>query len=127
ALILQSQIPSSPADSKYSVQIKFPPMACHDVNQQEEMAAENLDPKAGMDITEALRIQLDVQRGLHEQLEMQRSLQVRIEEQGRRLQKMFEDQLKANRNMARSPQQDGTVGIHTELQDHVVFVVNDKA
>ncbi|SPT20235.1 unnamed protein product [Triticum aestivum] len=57
-----------------------------------------LDPKTGMHITEALRVQLDVQRRLHEQLEIQRKLQVRIEEQGKRLQKMFEDQLKASGN-----------------------------
>ncbi|KAM3370601.1 hypothetical protein ACQJBY_018125 [Aegilops geniculata] len=59
-----------------------------------------LDPKTGMHITEALRVQLDVQRRLHEQLEIQRKLQVRIEEQGKRLQKMFEDQLKASGNTA---------------------------
>ncbi|VAH52535.1 unnamed protein product [Triticum turgidum subsp. durum] len=57
-----------------------------------------LDPKTGMHITEALRVQLDVQRRLHEQLEIQRKLQVRIEEQGKRLQKMFEDQLNASGN-----------------------------
>ncbi|XP_048559382.1 uncharacterized protein LOC125539885 isoform X2 [Triticum urartu] len=59
-----------------------------------------LDPKTGMHITEALRVQLDVQRRLHEQLEIQRKLQVRIEEQGKRLQKMFEDQLKVSGNTA---------------------------
>ena len=85
---------------------------------------ENLDPTAGMCIAEALRVQLDVQRRLHEQLEIQRSLQVRIEEQGKRLQKMFEDQLKARGYVARSPEPDVTVGIHTELQD---VVVNDEA
>ena len=57
---------------------------------------------SGMHITEALRAQLDVQRRLHEQLEVQRKLQVRIEEQGKRLQQMFEDQLKATRNVAAS-------------------------
>lgn len=60
----------------------------------------DLDPKTGMHITEALRVQLGVQRRLHEQLEIQRRLQVRIEEQGKRLQKMFEDQLKASGNTA---------------------------
>lgn len=60
----------------------------------------DLDPKTGMHITEALRVQLDVQRRLHEQLEIQRRLQVRIEEQGKRLQKMFEDQLRASGNSA---------------------------
>ncbi|KAK1313164.1 Protein PHR1-LIKE 1 [Acorus calamus] len=56
-----------------------------------------LDLKSGMQITEALRLQLDVQRCLHEQLEIQRNLQMRIEEQGKQLQRMFEQQqLKAN-------------------------------
>lgn len=57
---------------------------------------------------------------------MQRCLQVRIEEQGKRLQKMFEDQ-QATGNVARSPEPDGAVGIHTELQDDVVLVADDEA
>ena len=65
---------------------KFTPMSCHDVKQQEERTAENLDPKAGMRIAEALCIQLDVQPRLHELLEMVESVQVRIEEHGKRLQ-----------------------------------------
>ena len=40
---------------------------------------------------------------------------------------MFDDQLKARENMARSPEPDGTVGIHKELQDHIVFVIDDEA
>lgn len=79
--------------------------------QQEKRATgndiQNLDPKTGMQITEALRVQLDVQRRLHEQLEIQRNLQLRIEAQGKKLQKMFEDQLKASRNvMESSPELD---------------------
>ncbi|XP_020244554.1 myb family transcription factor PHL5-like isoform X5 [Asparagus officinalis] len=58
--------------------------------------AEQIDPKTGLQITETLRMQLEVQRSLHEQLEVQRKLQIRIEEQGKKLQKMFEEQLKAN-------------------------------
>ncbi|PIA53396.1 hypothetical protein AQUCO_00900165v1 [Aquilegia coerulea] len=53
-----------------------------------------LDPKAGLHIAEALRLQLDVQMRLHEQLEIQRNLQVRIEEQGKQLKKMFDQQAK---------------------------------
>ncbi|EPS60981.1 hypothetical protein M569_13819 [Genlisea aurea] len=44
----------------------------------------------GIDISEALRLQIEVQKRLHEQLEIQRSLQLRIEEQGKYLQMMFE-------------------------------------
>ncbi|KAG9456826.1 hypothetical protein H6P81_001334 [Aristolochia fimbriata] len=54
-----------------------------------------LNLKAGMQITEALRLQLDVQRRLHEQLEIQRKLQVQIEEQGKQLQRMFDQQQNA--------------------------------
>ncbi|KAK3141223.1 hypothetical protein QOZ80_4BG0331080 [Eleusine coracana subsp. coracana] len=71
--------------------------------KQEKRAAGNdvlsLDPNTGVQITEALRVQLDVQRRLHEQLEIQRNLQLRIEEQGKQLQKIFEDQLKASKSV----------------------------
>ncbi|XP_078173498.1 protein PHOSPHATE STARVATION RESPONSE 1-like isoform X2 [Carex rostrata] len=45
-----------------------------------------------MDLTEALKLQMEVQKRLHEQLEIQRKLQIRIEEQGKYLQKMLEKQ-----------------------------------
>lgn len=51
-----------------------------------------LDLKAGMQITEALRLQMDMQKKLHEQLEIQRALQLQIEEHGKYLLKMFEEQ-----------------------------------
>uniref|UniRef100_A0A0A8ZX50 MYB-CC type transcription factor LHEQLE-containing domain-containing protein n=1 Tax=Arundo donax TaxID=35708 RepID=A0A0A8ZX50_ARUDO len=60
---------------------------------------QNLEPDTGMQLTEALRIQLDVQRRLQEQLEIQENLQQRIEEQGTKLQKMFEEELKASRTV----------------------------
>ncbi|KAJ0965067.1 hypothetical protein J5N97_026205 [Dioscorea zingiberensis] len=61
--------------------------------------SQHLDPKCAMEITEALRLQLDVQRSLHEQLEIQRNLQMRLEAQGKKLQQMFEQQLKTNINI----------------------------
>ncbi|XP_014512778.1 myb family transcription factor PHL5 isoform X3 [Vigna radiata var. radiata] len=56
----------------------------------------HLDAKTGLQIREALQLQLDVQRRLHEQLEIQRKLQLRIEEQGKQLKMMFDQQQKTS-------------------------------
>ncbi|PSS21135.1 Myb family transcription factor [Actinidia chinensis var. chinensis] len=57
---------------------------------------EQIDLKTGLQLREALQMQLDAQRRLHEQLEIQRNLQMRIEEQSRRLKMMFDQQRKTN-------------------------------
>ncbi|XP_035545790.1 myb family transcription factor PHL5-like isoform X5 [Juglans regia] len=58
-----------------------------------------LDVKTGLQIKEALQVQLDVQRRLHEQLEVQRKLQLQIEEQGKQLKMMFDQQQKTNSSL----------------------------
>ncbi|KAL2612688.1 hypothetical protein R1flu_024380 [Riccia fluitans] len=55
---------------------------------------QQIDTTSGIQLTEALRLQLEVQKRLHEQLEVQRHLQLRIEAQGKYLQKIIEDQSK---------------------------------
>ncbi|KAL1546620.1 protein PHOSPHATE STARVATION RESPONSE 1-like [Salvia divinorum] len=59
----------------------------------------SLDLKTGIQITDALRLQMEVQKQLHEQLEIQRNLQLQIEEQGKYLQMMFEKQRKSGRDL----------------------------
>ncbi|XP_071713836.1 myb family transcription factor PHL7-like [Rutidosis leptorrhynchoides] len=54
----------------------------------------SLDGSSGLQITEALKLQMEVQKRLHEQLEVQRQLQLRIEAQGKYLKKIIEEQQK---------------------------------
>ncbi|KAK7269152.1 hypothetical protein RIF29_21868 [Crotalaria pallida] len=64
----------------------------------EEM--KSLDLKTSKGITETLRLQMELQKRLHEQLEVQRELQIQIENQGKRLQMMFEKQAEKDKPSA---------------------------
>ncbi|KAF5750677.1 putative transcription factor [Tripterygium wilfordii] len=85
-----------------------------------------LDEKSGLQIKEALQLQLDVQRKLHEQLEVQRNLQLRIEEQGRQLKLMMFEMQQKNKSLSSTQNSDIASPANlsfTTLQDDEVSVV----
>ncbi|MCL7024194.1 hypothetical protein MKW94_029586 [Papaver nudicaule] len=71
----------------------------------------------GMQITEALKLQMEVQKRLHEQLEVQRQLQLRIEAQGKYLKRIIDEQQRLSSFLAESPSCSG-VTLPMSSSDH---------
>ncbi|KAG8049473.1 hypothetical protein GUJ93_ZPchr0009g407 [Zizania palustris] len=74
---------------------KFIPDSSTDGNKADNKDPGNLlaglEGSSGLQISEALKLQMEVQKRLHEQLEVQRQLQLRIEAQGKYLKKIIEE------------------------------------
>ncbi|KAH8957086.1 hypothetical protein BDL97_07G074500 [Sphagnum fallax] len=80
-------------------------------------------PQDGIEITEAIRVQMEVQHRLQQQLEVQRSLQLRIEAQGKYLQSILE---KAKETLAgHASSSPGLEAAHAELTELASKVSND--
>ncbi|KAK1397395.1 MYB transcription factor [Heracleum sosnowskyi] len=94
---LAKYLPESPADGKGSKEDK----------KISGDSLDSMDSPPGLQINEALRMQMEVQKRLHEQLEVQRQLQMRIEAQGKYLQKIIEEQQKLGSSLIAPESQPG--------------------
>ncbi|XP_042386392.1 protein PHR1-LIKE 1-like [Zingiber officinale] len=95
---ISSSTGTSGFSDPYSIDISPPPLVIKVTSSLVEMIQLVTSYFRGIDLTEALRLQMEVQKRLHEQLQIQRNLQLKIEEQGKYLQVMFEQQCKSTMN-----------------------------
>lgn len=83
------------------------------------------NPQDNIQITEAIRLQMEVQRRLQEQLEVQRNLQLRIEAQGKYLQTILE---KAKETLAgHTATSPDLKAAHAELTELANKVISDPS
>ncbi|MED6186161.1 hypothetical protein PIB30_064158 [Stylosanthes scabra] len=87
---LAKYLPESPADDS------------KDEKRTSGDSVAGIDSSQGLQINDALRMQMEVQKRLHEQLEVQKQLQMRIEAQGKYLQKIIEEQQKLGSTLTTS-------------------------
>ncbi|XP_004493286.1 myb family transcription factor PHL7-like isoform X2 [Cicer arietinum] len=101
---LAKYLPESPADGKDS----------KDEKRNSGDSNSGAESSPGLQINDALRMQMEVQKRLHEQLEVQKQLQMRIEAQGKYLQKIIEEQQKLGSTLTASE----TFPLPHEKQNH---------
>jgi len=90
---------------------------------QSMVTPKSQNPQESIQITEAIRMQVDFQRRLQEQLEVQRHLQLRIEAQGKYLQSILE---KAKETLANhTGAAPGLEAAHGELTELASKVITD--
>ncbi|EYU20703.1 hypothetical protein MIMGU_mgv1a013035mg [Erythranthe guttata] len=101
-------------------QVKFVPESVEGRSEKKNSTnnVAQIDMETGMQIKEALLLQLDVQRRLHEQLEIQKKLQLRIEQEAKRLKVMIDQQQKTTSDFTHEREEDDE-----EEEDSEVFVL----
>jgi SHAQKYF class myb-like DNA-binding protein len=102
---LAKYLPDSPADGS------------KDDKKGSGDSLDSMDSPPGVQINEALRMQMEVQKRLHEQLEVQRQLQMRIEAQGKYLQKIIEEQQQLGTSLKASTATDDDKQDHHQASD----------
>ncbi|CAL9104521.1 unnamed protein product [Musa textilis] len=85
-------------------------------SENKDSGVHTMEPEnsSGMQITEALKLQMEVQKRLHEQLEVQRQLQLRIEAQSKYLKKIIEE----HQQLSGEPAEPPGVGIYAYSNDN---------